>query len=374
MAKRTRIAKLAKALGRSDGEVLAAAKSLGLPYTLPSHQVSADAEARLRQALRQRDFAPVAPQPSSRRAMAPAPTVPKVKDPLADTWMDLAMADEGAFKVAVKDKARDRSLNAPKRTPTKSDNEGWTSRDRDDDAWDRADPTPMSQSKSSKASAASLGVVPGTLLKHLGFQGKSSRKFLKPLLSPEILPLLRKSHLTPKEAKDLESAVTGAVSRSCGDRECSAALKDLDKPVMIVRDQSRCDHCHGSNAEREIRGLEQVLKDGDVSRILVIGGNTQVHLDLKRRFPDWVEFKLVGSQDRITRKDARQQMLWADVAAIWGPRLKWHKVSDPYRRQLTRAGRRALHVPHASIEQLAHHIRVHLEEGAGQKTEGSEGA
>lgn len=352
-----RIAKLAKQLKRSPEEVLEVAASLGLPQTRPADQLSGPAEAQLRQAL--------AAHPVGGRVAAPAaplredPPPRRLDDPLADTWMDIALSDDAGFQAALHDKQRDRKLNRPVRHPTKADAQRAAA---SHERWE--DPEPLSASSAPRRPAQPAprreDKGPDEVLKALGFSGASARRDLAPLLPEEVGALLGQTHLDAAQVQAIEAAIAAHVARCCGDRECSAALQGRGRVVLIIADQSQCDHCHGSNTQRSIQGLIQAFSDRGITRLLVVGGSPNSHDELRALIPSAIKLKLIAGTSRVNRKEARDHLMWSQVAAIWAPTQLDHKVSNLYKGGRTGDGHKPVHVAHRSIEFLAQALVDHL--------------
>lgn len=93
-----------------------------------------------------------------------------------------------------------------------------------------------------------------------------------------------------------------------------------------------CDVCGGSDNRREALAMAACMFERGVHRLLVVGGSDDTRTDLISNVPDTIALKLVDGVGYHTQKDARANMQWADVLAVWGATELDHKVSNLYRR------------------------------------------
>lgn len=350
-----RISKLARLLDRSEDEVLAAAASLKLSYSRGDQQLTDESEARLRKVLEKQRFVvppkPAAASPSRRDPLDEvlARRYREEKDPLADTWMNLALADASGFATATE---KDRRTPQHPRSRPRSDSPQVRESAEDDDQPLKREPAPRPQIRGE--------TNPDEVLRSLGFAGASARKVLSPHLPREEALLLAQSHFKEATAVRLKNAIVAAVSRFCGKPTCEVELKKLGKPLVLISEARLCDLCHGSNNLRSVEGLVTTLRDHKVQRLLIVGGAPASHLELRQLLPLDIKLRLIPGDSRLTLKEARDHMEWADCAVLWAPTVLDHKVSNLFKGRRTGTDRRLVYLEHRSVELLAQRLDEHL--------------
>ncbi|MDG1484247.1 MAG: hypothetical protein P8R54_31940 [Myxococcota bacterium] len=97
--------------------------------------------------------------------------------------------------------------------------------------------------------------------------------------------------------------------------------------------------------------LSEVFRDLNIERLLIVGGSPNYHIQLQALFGDTLQVRLIDGQARRNLKQARADVLWADLAVIWGGTILAHRVSELY------TGDSVILIPHRGIVGMMRQLR-----------------
>ncbi len=110
----------------------------------------------------------------------------------------------------------------------------------------------------------------------------------------------------------------------------------------------------GSDVRQAAWRLSEVFRELNIERLLIVGGSPNYHSQLQALFGDTLQLRLIDGQARRNLKQARADVLWADLAVIWGGTILAHRLSELY------TGDAVIMVPHRGIVGMMRQLREGL--------------
>jgi hypothetical protein len=166
-----------------------------------------------------------------------------------------------------------------------------------------------------------------------GFFAEEAKALARSALASAKLSQPRKQRMLASKVERARALFRDQRLRLCDDPGCAAvraALFGIGAPAAVV-ERAWCDICQGSNNRRAALRLALRMRALGLARLLVVGGSDDSRAELERLLGDYVELRLVvGAGVSRSLKDARADMSWAQVMAIWGGTELDHKVSNLY--------------------------------------------
>ena len=192
------------------------------------------------------------------------------------------------------------------------------------------------------------------LLIELGFVDADAKVHARRAIEEAGLTNRTKGRIALTKRHAVEAVLRSRFAIICSRDSCVAADSSGRVRVSASR-PSHCEVCQGlPNASAIARALAKATAMG-WRRLVVVGGSPGVHVELERLVADWCELRLVSGTDRRTSRDAKADLLWADLVIIWGSTELDHQVSRLY---TDGAHRRVVTCPRRSISALAETISV----------------
>jgi hypothetical protein len=93
-----------------------------------------------------------------------------------------------------------------------------------------------------------------------------------------------------------------------------------------------------------------------LQRLVVVGGGPGVHKLLRGVWPADLKLRIVLGDASHTAAEARTNLRWADVVAVWGGTILSHSVSVLYTRSVGPEGDKVFQVPRRGVEALAEEL------------------
>lgn len=200
------------------------------------------------------------------------------------------------------------------------------------------------------------------LLHSEGFRSPEALGVARAALESAGLTRPGKQRIAVEKLDRVRDAIGLSIARSCGSRECDAALAD-DERTVVRAEKFACVVCGGSNNRRGVRRMSEVCHTAGVHRVLVVGGRPPLWAELEREAPT-LTFKFVdGTSNLPNQNDALQHCAWADLLVVWAPSPLPHKVSGLYRSEMCAVPHRVT-VHRRGIEALALTVVEHFERQA----------
>jgi hypothetical protein len=170
------------------------------------------------------------------------------------------------------------------------------------------------------------------VLDGLGFAGDNAR-LARTALEDAGLTNPRKKRISATKLGDLKTVLSTRFMLVCTRASCraaAAAAAGTDRAVLDAARPTACEVCGGSANATEIGKAIAALVDGGLRRIVVVGGSPSTREELRGLIADRLELRLVSGTDRRTSRDAKADLVWADLVVIWGSTELDHKISRLY--------------------------------------------
>jgi hypothetical protein len=167
------------------------------------------------------------------------------------------------------------------------------------------------------------------LLDDLGFAGDNARR-ARTALEDAGLTNPRKKRISAAKLGDLKAVLSTRFMLVCARASCRAAAAGTDRAVLDAARPTACEVCGGSANATEIGRAIAALVDEGLRRIVVVGGSPSTREELRGLIADRLELRLVSGTDRRTSRDAKADLVWADLVVIWGSTELDHKISRLY--------------------------------------------
>ncbi|MCS7002414.1 MAG: hypothetical protein NZ518_06160, partial [Dehalococcoidia bacterium] len=184
------------------------------------------------------------------------------------------------------------------------------------------------------------------LFDEAGFVSDGARQQARAVLEAHGLTRPGKRNISTDKLPRVYALFAATFSPSCGHAECMALLpNDGRAPITVAG--NKCPVCGGSNDRRAAALLAQRMRERGKRRLLVVGGSVEQHGKLRQLLPE-LELRFVDAANRvISERDARPDLQWAEIIAVWGSTELPHKVSNLF------TGPKAQAVTNGKIVQFA---------------------
>lgn len=198
----------------------------------------------------------------------------------------------------------------------------------------------------------------GAFLAGEGFDTHASLAAARAVLHAAGLTNPRKTAITSGKLPRCRTALRTALARSCGLATCDRELALRHPAKRVVRvERSSCEHCRGLTNRRTGIGLAAGCAALGIHRMLIVGGAPAGQRELRRSLAG-IELDFVDGTAKRDAKQARAEMLRAEVVVIWGNTALAHSVSLLYRRPP--AGVALVQVPTSGAASVLLALEVHL--------------
>lgn len=142
----------------------------------------------------------------------------------------------------------------------------------------------------------------------------------------------------------------------CGSGSCKAKSKEARRRTLLVK-RTRCMICGGSNDRHALEEMASSAAVSNVSKILVVGGTSTKHREIREKSPSGVEWRFVDGKKSKDDRYFRHNRRWAEIIVIWGSTELDHKVSNHFD---GKGDSRVITVSRRSIGALADGVIRHL--------------
>ena len=175
-------------------------------------------------------------------------------------------------------------------------------------------------------------VALGAFLVAEGFDTPAAVAVARAVLHGAGLTNPRKTAIASGKLPRCRAALKALLARSCGLATCDRELASRHPAKRLVRvGRSSCEHCRGLTNRRTGIGLAARCAALGIHRILIVGGAPAGQRELQRSLAG-VALDFVDGNAKKDAKQARAEMLRAEVVVIWGNTALAHSVSSLYRR------------------------------------------
>ncbi|HWU90644.1 MAG TPA: hypothetical protein VN253_25435 [Kofleriaceae bacterium] len=187
------------------------------------------------------------------------------------------------------------------------------------------------------------------VLEDLGFVGENAR-LARAALEAAGLTNARKKRIAASKLDALQRVLDEQFLLLCSRPSCRASGTARGRVVLDAARATACGVCHGSPNAAEIDRAVQALVDRGLRRIVIVGGSPSTREELRDLVGDRLELRLVSGTVRRTARDAKADLAWADLVAIWGGTELDHTISKHYTDASTG---RVVTCPRRGIEAMA---------------------
>jgi len=142
-----------------------------------------------------------------------------------------------------------------------------------------------------------------------------------------------KRAIHPDKLDAARDALTAAFCWVCSRGDCQEEATRIaaGRTIVPAADSSQCQVCGGSVNQRTIDEMVAACRKRGWRRLCVVGGSPNARDEVKRCINGRLELRVLDGTIARTLKQARGDIAWADVVAIWGATQLDHKVSNLYR-------------------------------------------
>lgn len=140
----------------------------------------------------------------------------------------------------------------------------------------------------------------------------------------------------------------------CG--SCKTKSTEAGRRTLLVK-RTRCMICGGSNDRHALEEMASSAAASNVSKILVVGGTSTKHREMREKSPSGVEWRFVDGKKSKDDRYFRHNRRWAEIIVIWGSTELDHKVSNHFD---GKGDSRVITVSRRSIGALADGVIRHL--------------
>jgi hypothetical protein len=199
------------------------------------------------------------------------------------------------------------------------------------------------------------------LFERLGYGG--SHDLLEAALADAGLSRPAKSGIAAAKADAVAALLADRFVPVCGRGDCQADAEAAGdaRTTVAAATAADCAMCQGSSNARAVDALVAALHDAGLNRLCVVGGSPTAHTSLTRLAAGRIELRLIDGTASRSAAQAKADLAWADLVAIWGSTILSHKVSALYR------GRHVILMARRSIRDLAGEVAAALGEGGGAR-------
>lgn len=146
------------------------------------------------------------------------------------------------------------------------------------------------------------------------------------------LSALRKQRVAEAKRDLVRQALEARFLRVCSRGECvRLAVADRSgREQAPALTQETCELCGGSVNLAAVGEMVAAFQARGFRRLVVVGGSPTTRGELERLNAGRLELRLIDGQKARTRRQAEDDLQWADRVIIWGGTQLGHKVSELY--------------------------------------------
>jgi hypothetical protein len=188
-------------------------------------------------------------------------------------------------------------------------------------------------------------IAKAALFETLGYGG--SHELLDQRLEAGGLSRASRPNISAAKAERVSALLAAHFVAVCARGDCQAVAADDERIIVAAASAAHCSVCHGSSNARAVDELVAALHAAGMRKLCVVGGSPTSHTALAQLLAGRIELRLIDGTGSRTAAQARADLAWADVVAIWGSTMLNHKVSLLYR------GAHVIQMARRSIRDLA---------------------
>lgn len=143
---------------------------------------------------------------------------------------------------------------------------------------------------------------------------------------------VRKHRIAASKREAVRKLLASTFLRVCSRGECVrlAHGDGSGREHTGATSRETCDLCSGSVNLAAVEEMVTAYLKAGLRKLCVVGGSPVTRAELERLAAGRLELRLVDGQKARTRRQAEDDLVWADRVVIWGGTQLGHKVSELY--------------------------------------------
>lgn len=163
----------------------------------------------------------------------------------------------------------------------------------------------------------------------LGFGGPPE-KYDVVLAESEISPV-RKSRIAESKTEAARAALEAAFVRVCSRGACRRSLSRSEpRRITDAAEPGDCEVCGGSVNAAAVEEMVLAFQRAGIGRLCVVGGSPASRRTLQELVGGRLALRLIEGDRTRTRRQAEDDLAWADRVVLWGGTYLPHKLSSLY--------------------------------------------
>jgi hypothetical protein len=168
------------------------------------------------------------------------------------------------------------------------------------------------------------------VLADLGYRTDELRHHARAALEAAGLTNGRKQRICSSKVEAAQQMLAAQLRLVCTRSECRTLAASSSQIVLDAARPIDCRVCGGSPNRAEVGRAVAALAGHRIHRVVIVGGSPATHEELHDLVDGRLDLRLVSGTDRHTARDAKADLLWADIVVVWGGTELHHKVSKLY--------------------------------------------
>lgn len=173
-------------------------------------------------------------------------------------------------------------------------------------------------------------LVIDAVLEELGFISETARRQARRAMEAAGLTNPRKTRIASSKLDAVHEVLRTRFVLLCTRSTCRQAAVVMGRMILDTARPTDCGVCAGSANAVDVERAITALTEHGLHRVVIVGGSPSTREELRDLVAGRLELRLVSGSDRRTARDARADLSWADLVAIWGATELDHRVSMLY--------------------------------------------
>ena len=172
-------------------------------------------------------------------------------------------------------------------------------------------------------------------LNSLGISGVEQQAIARAVLEDGGFTRAGRTNMAVHKEPAAEESLEAHLAFHCSDAMCRENLHEQERHVsepraLILVERDACEVCGGSTDRRALNEMASAMREGGLSRIVVVGGTDQKAARIREISPDSIEWRFVDGLRNINERNASSDLQWGHVVVIWATTPLPHRVSNLY--------------------------------------------
>ena len=141
----------------------------------------------------------------------------------------------------------------------------------------------------------------------------------------------RKEKIHANKIKAITKVINEEYLIVCKSSICNTQISEMQsKNIVITEDASYCEICSGSDTQRYLSLLSELMKKHQFIKICIVGGYPSSFARLSDGL-NFASIRRVDGQKNVNLKRAKQLSSWADVLILWCPTPVGHSTTSMFK-------------------------------------------